>query len=463
MRCVIEAAFSFVVVLTACSSDPASTDITVPPPPPENVTVAVNTSVKFQTMNGWQANAQAGQVVPGFLQWQNEVLDRAADDGINRLRIDVRSGMENTRDGFAELISGAITEAQWRCIRYATVNDNASPTSLNAAGFHFTELDTAMTRVVLPFRQRLQARGESLGIGITYVAFIGQTCAGGQYHHTDPEEYAEFALALMTHLRDRYGVVPDNWEMINEPDNTGGVWSPTLIQNAVMATDRRLKQGGFANVRIIAPSHTNATSALNAAQSLMSSAAAPMVDQIGYHRYGGATDATVQSLGELSRSKGITTAMTEHIASGYEDLIQDVTVGNASTWEQFVLAYPSPDNRGNYYTIQGTTVNISADMKYFRHIFRHVRMGAVRVSATSRTSDIVPMAFRNTNGRVTVVMKYNAAGTITVGGLPAGRYGIGFESAATSDGTLPDVTVGSDGVATIQLQSTGVVALFGRS
>jgi hypothetical protein len=60
-------------------------------------------------------------------------------------------------------------------------------------------------------------------------------------------------------------------------------------------------------------------------------------------------------------------------------------------------------------------------------------------------------------------MKYDSPGTITVGGLPAGRYGIGCELETTSDGTLPDVTVGSDGVATLQVQSHGVVALYGRS
>ena len=442
-------------------SDPVD-DQEPPPPPPPGTTVAVNLAVQHQTMTGWQANAQAGQWEPGFAQWRDAVMDRAVSDGINRLRMDTRSGIENTRNAFSEFFSGAITMNDWRCVRYATVNDNANPAVLDISRFNFSELDTAMSRVVLPLRQRLQAKGETLGLTITYVAFTWQNCAGTQYHHTDAEEYAEFAVAVMTYLRDRYGVVPDTWELINEPDNTAGVWTQDRIRLAVLAIDRRLSQAGF-QTSIIAPSHSSAASARSSAEALMATPAAPMIDQIGYHRYDGPTDANVKALGDLAAARGISTAMTEHIGSGYENLIKDVTLGRASAWEQYTLAYPGEgDNGGAYYTIQGSTVTTGSRTKYLRHYFRHVRRGAVRVDATSETPSVVPVAFRNVNGRVAVILKYDSPGVITIGGLPAGRYGVGFESEATSDGSLPDVTVGSDGIATLQVQSRGVVALFGR-
>jgi hypothetical protein len=76
--------------------------------------------------------------------------------------------MESDRDGFTELLRGDITSGVWGCLRYTTVNDNADPRALNSAGFQFTELDSTMVRVVLPFRQRLQARGETLGLTLTW-------------------------------------------------------------------------------------------------------------------------------------------------------------------------------------------------------------------------------------------------------------------------------------------------------
>jgi hypothetical protein len=451
--------------VTACGSDSSSANIQEPPPPPENATVAVNTAVEYQTMTGWQANAQAGQFEPGYTTWRDMALDRAAADGLKRLRIDLRSGVENTRDAFTEWLTGAITDATWRCLRYATVNDNGSATSINAAGFRFSELDSTMARVVMPLRQRLQARGETLGITLTYVAFTGQICSGGQYVHTDPHEYAEFAVAAMNHMRDRWGVVPDTWELINEPDNTGGVWSGDRQRDALVALNQRLTQAGYTTTTLVAPSHASAAAALNGAQVLMGTPAGSVIDQIGYHRYSGGTQSTVQALGDLANSRSISTAMTEHIGSGYEDLIMDVTLGRASTWEQFTLAFPATtDDGGHYYAVQGSNVVTGERTKYLRHYFRHARRGAVRIGAESRSQQVESaIAFRNPDGRVSVIMKYASPGTIIVGGLPAGRYGIGYESETTSDGTMPDVTVGPDGVATLQVQSRGVVALYGRS
>ncbi len=451
--------------LFACGGDSPSAlgNPPPPPPPPPGTIVQVDVATQYQTMTGWQANAQAGQWEPGFMQWRDAVIDRAVADGINRLRVDVRSGFENSRDSFKEWMSGHIPQSTWACLRYNTVNDNGSATSLDASRFSFSELDTTMVRVVLPMRQKLQAvRGEQLGLTMTYVFFPpASSCVAGSYVHTDAEEYAEYAVAIMTHLRDRFGVVPDTWEVINEPDNSGGAWTVDRIQAAVLALDRRLAQAGF-QTTIIAPSHANATVALNFAQALFASPAASRIDQIGWHRYGGASNATVQSLGSMAAARGIATAMTEHIGSDYQNLMTDVTTGRAATWEQYVLAYPETDNGSQYFTVQGSTVTTASRTKYLRHFFRHVRRGAVRIGATSASGSYVPVAFRNANGRVTVVLKYTEAGSVTIGGLPAGRYGIGIESEASSDATQPDVTVGANGVATLNLESRGVVVLHGR-
>jgi len=431
-----------------------------PPTSPTGTMVTVNTAVNYQTMTGWQAVAEIGHEVPGYTQWRDAVLDLAAADNINRLRVEVPSGMENSRDVFTEWKAGLISESEWRCSRYTTVNDNADATVLDMSKFSFGQLDTTMTSVVLPLKERLQAHGEVLGVTISYIAFWS-SCGGGQYVHADPEEYAEFAVAIMDHLRDRFGVVPDTWEIINEPDNTNGIWSVNRLSGAIVAIDRRLKQAGY-QVLLVAPSHAGALNALNSYQALLATPAAALINQIGWHRYDEPAAATVLMLGNLAAARGISTAMTEHIGSGYDDLITDLTLGRASTWDQYTLAYPSSDNGAHYYIPQGSSAITGSSTKYLRHYFRHVRHGAVRVNATSTLWSVVPVAFRNTNGLVTVVMKYTTAGTITVGGLPSGRYSVGFESETTSDGTLPDIIVGSNGIATLSLQSRGVVVLYGR-
>jgi len=300
-----------------------------------------------------------------------------------------------------------------------------------------------------------------LGITASYIVFPSQTCAGGLYHDTDPEEYAEFAVAVITHLRDQYGAAPDTWELVNEPAYDQH-WPPERIAPALLALDRRLRLAGF-NVKLIAPSNANASEALSYTNTLMASSAASLVSQIGYHRYGGATASVIQALGDQAKAHGISTAMTEHIASGHEDLMEDLTIGMASTWSQFTLAYPTTDNGAQYYPIQGTTVQTGSRTRYLRHFFRHVRRGAVRVAATSRESRIKPVAFRNTSGRMVVVMNIDAPGTLSVGGLRPGNYGVGYETTNDNDASAPDVTVGAAGRAAVSMPAAGVLVLYQKS
>jgi len=100
------------------------------------------------------------------------------DAGINRLRLEIRSGAENSSDTWS--------------------------------GFHFSEMDDAIERIVNPLRAVIEADGEKLYVNVNYVAFTGQIKGAG-YIHDDPDEYAEFILATYLHLQDKYGWVPDSW------------------------------------------------------------------------------------------------------------------------------------------------------------------------------------------------------------------------------------------------------------
>jgi hypothetical protein len=106
----------------------------------------------------------------------------------------------------------------WRHHRYATVNDDADPNVIRAAGYHFTELDRNVRTTILPLRALAAAKGEPLYINLNYVAFTSQITTGS-YHHQNAAEYAEFILAAFQHLDQQFGFVPDAVELLLEPDN----------------------------------------------------------------------------------------------------------------------------------------------------------------------------------------------------------------------------------------------------
>ncbi|MHC4753045.1 MAG: hypothetical protein ACYTFW_24675, partial [Planctomycetota bacterium] len=86
--------------------------------------------------------------------------------------------------------TGIIDYPTWRSRRYATVNDNSDPCSINWAGFHFSEIDHQVDTIITPLKKLLEAKGEKLYVNLNYVAFTGQITGGGIYIHNNPEEYA---------------------------------------------------------------------------------------------------------------------------------------------------------------------------------------------------------------------------------------------------------------------------------
>ncbi|HYN06534.1 MAG TPA: hypothetical protein VES67_03995, partial [Vicinamibacterales bacterium] len=206
-------------------------------PASQGPTIAVNSSQRFQTMHGWEAALLASTSDwTGLTDAQiGAGLDLAINDlGISRVRLAIRSGTEG---------SGGTS--------YNIVNDNSDPNVINQAGFNFGVLDTMISRVVVPARQRSQARGESLYVNLNYVDFGTSTFE----HYANPQEYAEFMLATFQHIQGKYGFVPNGIEVILEPDNVAG-WSGDAIGRAMVATAAKLQANGFAVPEFIAPSTT---------------------------------------------------------------------------------------------------------------------------------------------------------------------------------------------------------------
>jgi len=198
-------------------------------------TITLYPSRAHQTITGWEAVAFALEPTnPAFPNFKDALFDQAVNDlGINRVRLEIRSSVENSTDAWSDYQTGKIDYQTWRSRRYATVNDNADPRTIDPAGFHFSEMDNTIERIVNPLREVLAAKGAKLIVNVNYVAFTRQI-TDGLYIHNDPTEYAEFVLATYLHLKEKYGWVPNLWEVLLEPDNVSQ-WNGKLLGQAIAA------------------------------------------------------------------------------------------------------------------------------------------------------------------------------------------------------------------------------------
>jgi hypothetical protein len=441
--------------------------ILVLPAAPTGQVIQLSPAVRMQRMTGWEGVAQIGQFEcnqTAFNKYRDAVVDAAVNDlGINRLRLEIRSGLEHSVDWFAQYASQQISTPEFRSHWYDIVNDNADPFSANPSGFKWSALDHTVDRVVTPFRQRMAARGEQLYVNLTYVDFKATPFE----HSTNAEEYAEFMVAAFQHLQSRYGWVPDAVEIILEPDNTGN-WRPDRIGAAIVATGDRLAAAGF-RPAFIAPSNTSMTSALQYFDDLIE---VPRVREyltdLAYHRYSGVNASVLQQIGTRATTHGIRTGMLEHIGSEYRFLHDDIEIGRASSWEQFAVAFcVTTDNGAQHYMVDESnpanpTFTLGHRSRYLRQYFRHVRLDAVRIGAASGDARFNPLAFENTDGRVVVVVKATAAGSFAVRGLPAGTYGLYYTTSGQTDVRPPDVTVVAGGELSASIPAAGVITIHKR-
>jgi len=438
-------------------------------------TITLNPAARHQTIKGWEFTSYSGQDDPAFPLVTDAIFTMAVDDlGLTRIRLEVQSGLENNVDNWTRHQNGQIDNATWRCMRYSTINDNNDPFSLNMAGFQFAQLDDKIDRIVLPLRQKMAARGERLHINLNYVAFTGQITGAGcspslQYHHDDsPEEYAEFVLAVHTHMRNKYGFVPDTWQVILEPDNTA-FWRGDTIGRAVVAAAQRLAANGFAVPGFVAPSTTCMGRAPGYIDALASiPGAMGRVSELTYHRYCMVSDQDLAAIVQRAAQHGKDTGMGEHIGADYGALHKDLTLGRNSVWQQFALAGPNNDDGSTYIIIDKTnpaqpTVRPAYRTKFLRQYFRYVRPGAVRIDAASSGTAVEPVAFIGPDGKYVVVLKANAAASFTVNNLPAGTYGLSYTTGNQYDVNLADAAVGAGGTLSAAIPGTGVFTVYGKS
>ncbi|MEZ5921056.1 MAG: glycoside hydrolase family 30 beta sandwich domain-containing protein [Parvularculaceae bacterium] len=421
-------------------------------------TITLQPDIEYQTMHGWEATASVaeGKQREIFDLAKDAILDSIVNDtGINRVRLEVKSGVENTQRAWERYISGKLDTKGWQALRYATVNDNNDPNVIDWAGFDFSKLDTAIEDDVLPMRERLAARGETLFINLCYVAFT-QQITDGEYIHDDPEEYAELVLATYLHLRDKYGFIPDTWEVILEPDLVPE-WTPHRIGEAIVATARRLKENGFMP-RFVVPSVTDTGNAPRFIKGIAGvKGAMQYVAEFSYHRYRHATLKNVEEIAWSGKKYDKPTAMLElwFGRGNSKVLFEDLTAGNVSSFQgrtifgQFDMSI-SADGKPHF--------SIRKEVVENSQVYRYVRMGAVRIGAdSSRRSNALPVAFKNPNGNVVVAVLVAKPSLLIVNNLPAGEYQISYASNGKRVVEPNPVTVTAGGEVNYDMAQPGVI------
>lgn len=446
---------------------------------PTGNTILVTPSQMFQTITGWEGTNSIGEVECNQVAYQNykaPVIDRLVNElGINRVRLEVRSGYENTVDYFPQYRSGQITYAQWKATWYAAVNDNADPNVIDPARFQWGWFDYVVDEVVLPLRAKLQARGEKLYVNLNYVDFrAGLVKSWIIEKH--PAEYAEFLVATFQHMQQKYGFTPDAVELLLEPQNAGdlntGVYGPDLGA-AVVAAGNRLASLGY-RPDFIAPSDASMSNSLLLYDSMiLTPGALPFIKELSYHRYQGVSQATLQTIASRGQRDRIQTSMLEwNQGVNIDTLIEDLTIGNVSSWQQYSMAYcenrTNANPTGIYYQVNQSNpanpiVTITNNARDYRQIFLFVRAGAVRLGATSGNPALLStVAFRNTTGKHVAVVRAQSAAVFSVNGLPAGTYGVKYSVQQPWDVDLPDVVVTAGGSANASLPAKGVLTFYQR-
>lgn len=471
-----ERALAAMLLLAACSSDATTAPrdgarLTESAPATESgVAIAVQPGTTYQRMIGWEATTYAGEDFASFPRWRDAILDSAVSLGITRLRLELRSGAESTRDWYGEWLRGSVSDSLWRCARYATEDDGGGPAATSAAGYRWTHVDSQMDGIVMPLRQRLAARGERLHLALNYVSFERTVCTGFSYGlHHDPEEYAELMLAAFEHLQAKYGLTPDALEVILEPDNSPFWASGTHIGRAIVAAAGRLRAAGFAP-EIVAPS---TTSMANTAPYFDSLAAVPgalaAVREIAYHRYAGVSSSALQAIAARASRHGLRTAMLERIGATQWDLIGDLTTGGNSSWQQFTIGGPaapgSPDRGAGYFRVDtiANVVTAASRTRHLRHFFRAIRPGAVRLRATTSNATLAKsVAFRNATGATVLVASTSGAALLSVSGLPAGDYAVSYTTATETMRALPTATMPAGGSITVRMPAAGTMSVVGQ-
>ena len=418
--------------------------------------VVVDPLQTHQTISGWEFTTRVWEMDKAhdaysgaWLMRRDAIIDGIVNDaGLNRIRIEIRSGFENPVDYWSRFVAGEIGYQELKAHFYEKINDNDDPTVVNPDGFQWSCLDYYIDNLVLPMKEALEARGETLYINLDYVDFKnppGSTVS----HAKNSEEYAELIEAAFRHLRDKYAITPDAFEAVLEPDNTAE-WRGERLANGIAKAEARLDRIGV-HPDFIAPSTKDAGAAPKYFDAIAANPAAlTRLDILAYHRYDGRkADRALPEIVSRAERYDLETAMLEYVPGRIDDLFADLTRTDVVAWQQYAVPLRPAS---------GDAATLTDGFYPLAEVFRNVRRGAVRIGTDAKGRGIKAMAFRNPAGDVAIFILSGAAGAVSIEGAPPGDYAVGFaESGARRD--VGAIRIDASGAAEIMVPARGLISL----
>jgi phosphodiesterase/alkaline phosphatase D-like protein len=414
-------------------------------------TITVNPASSYQTMVGWEAVDQAGQYAfpSNYAVYGSDLLDQAVEMGLNRIRLEIHGDLENPTGPYSK----------------TAINDDADPYHYNPSGFNWAAFDVTVNNLLVPLRNRLATQGEHLYVNACYVDFL----VNGQnfYHANNPAEYAELFSVVFNRMNSLWGFVPDAIEVILEPDagaKNPTRWTAAKVAANLLATQSRLASEGYYPTFIV-PGTTSCPNAgawyanVKAADSRVTQ----YISELSYHRYSNCTTAQLQANRDAAQADGKHISMLEwwNGANDYNTLHEDIGPnGNAVSWQPEAIAFPGEP--GPLFQVDPSTnaITMNSRAKFYRQYWKYIRSGAVRKGCSTTNSNFDGLAFLNTNGRWVVVVKCSTGGSFTIGGLPAGTFGVFYTTATSYDQHPPNQTIGTGENLSVSIPAAGVLTVY---
>ncbi len=368
-------------------------------------TVALNANVKYQTIRGWSCNPHYMQCGAGQ---REQVLDDAVHElGLTRMRWQQPNG---NRSGMR---------------RWEWSNDNGDPDDADLSKFNTADADRFIKAYVLPFKRRVEARGEAFELWLSPSFFDGgSTGSVPAFLLHSPGEYAEYATSFIQYLRKKYGVETNHYAICNEAGNNNA-FRPAVVAEMTKVLGARMKALGL-------PTKGQFSDGVNAHVTWRYIQAAKndpdvwkYVDVLSYHWYGGKNTEAMAKIRDFARQKRMDTAQTEFMRLTIDHLYDDLAIGGVSYWSIYGLGGPAARQNYNFH-LNNTSFSRGRQFWNLRQVMHYVRPGAVRIEASCDDPALRALAFEH-KGKTTVVLinnkPPNRARAVTVRGLPAGDYG----------------------------------------
>jgi len=425
-----------------------------------------------QTLSGWEVTPRFwefdktnNRYDSSWLNSKDAIATALVDQaGITRVRLEVRSGVENPTDYWTQFVNGTIDYNTVRAHFYDKINDNSDANSANAAGFQWSSVDYYVDNFILPLKTKLNAQGKSLSITMTYVDFNATTFQGSMTHAGNASEYAELMTQAALHLKSKYGLSPDAVEIILEPDNANG-WTGKAIGNALVAVQSRLATNGF-HPKFIAPSPANGGGTATFLDGIATvTGANALLNTVAYHRYdGAATDTALPTIRSRAAALGADTAMLEYTEASVTNFFKDMAAGGASAWQMYGAATPSASASAAktgyilWKNSANSAVGLTPQFSRMAAVQREVLPGARAYDVSIQQGSDLALDFHNPDGSEVIAVYSQAGSQAQITSAGHGTYAATFAGPNGAAFTTQTIAA-SGGVLTVAIPADTVVVL----